>query len=316
MSVIGTIIGAGLNAGFGALNNYWAEQQASKARAENYMYGEMSADNADTRTRALYKDFYSPQALLKQYQAAGLSPSMMFGGTPGQGGMSGAQGSGGAGTPTPYMPMSLLEGAQIANLTAETNKTKAETKNIEKDTDLKELERQMSELTTNQFKDEWKIINTKWEDDEGNQTSLFEMADKYYNFESFLNDVRKDNKGNINFDASSEAEISKLRQIYESASRFNRDITILSQETVSAAFQMSITTALQKKGFADQNAETAVKQLKAAAETSELTIQQKEAWNNLLNKLDKKGSTTKDIIIVLGMILGNFASHTGIKVNI
>lgn len=129
--ILGAVVGAGLNAGFGAIQNEWAAGRTAQDRRENYKYGEMAANEADKRTRAIYSDIYSPGALVKQYNDAGLSPSMMAGGMPGGGGMSGAHGTGAAGMQTPYMPMSLLEGAQISNLVAQAEKTKAETKTIE-----------------------------------------------------------------------------------------------------------------------------------------------------------------------------------------
>lgn len=129
--LFGTMLfGSALNAGTNALNRYLSGQQTDYDRAENYRLGEMAAIAADKRTRTLYSDFYSPQALLRQYKEAGLSPSLMFGGTPGQGGTTGAQGNGGNGIQTPYMPISLLEGAQIANLAAQTQKTKEEAESI------------------------------------------------------------------------------------------------------------------------------------------------------------------------------------------
>lgn len=131
----GNIYGAAISAGGGIIssiiNNAWAGEQAKKDRRENYIFSEFAANNADKRTRALYKDFYSPEALLRQYEAAGLSPSMMFGGTPGQGGMSGAQGNGGSGIQTPYMPISMVEMAQAAALFAQAKKQNAETDVIE-----------------------------------------------------------------------------------------------------------------------------------------------------------------------------------------
>lgn len=127
-AIIGAGVGAGTSGIFGVINNSIALQREQQARRENYLYNEAAANNADKRTRALYNDFYSPEALLRQYQEAGLSPSMMFGGTPGQGGMSGAQGAG-VNQPSTFMPISLLEGAQIAKLAAETANIKADTKN-------------------------------------------------------------------------------------------------------------------------------------------------------------------------------------------
>lgn len=134
--IFGSLVTGGINAGISAMNNQWAESLARQDRKENYMYGEMAANNADRRTRRLYEDYYSPEALLKQYEAAGLSPSLMFGGTPGQGGMSGAQGTGAAGPQTHFAPMSLVDTAQAAALFAQAEKTKEETK-TEKGTNAK-----------------------------------------------------------------------------------------------------------------------------------------------------------------------------------
>lgn len=130
-----SIIGAGISSIANWMltdyNNQRADARTERDRALNHYYNEASARNADARTRALYADFYSPEALTRQYNEAGLSPSLMFGGTPGQGGMSGAQGNGAAGIQTPYYPYSLVEAAQAANLFAQAQKTKAETKTIE-----------------------------------------------------------------------------------------------------------------------------------------------------------------------------------------
>lgn len=176
-AILGTILGGAVQAGLGAINNFWAQRQQEEARRQNYMYGEMAAQNADTRTRALYNSFYSPEALMRQYRSAGLSPSMMFGGTPGQGGMSGAQGTGAAGLPTPYMPMSMIEGAQIGLINAQAEKTKAETKSIEEtreptvqnlwanlantfaDTNNKEAQTQLTKFQTT-----YQEITNKWAD--------------------------------------------------------------------------------------------------------------------------------------------------------
>lgn len=305
------------------INNEYANQRTREDRQQNYMYGEMAAENADKRTRALYNDYYSPEALMRQYEAAGLSPSLMFGGTPGQGGTSGAQGTGAAGPQTPFMPISMVEAAQAANLFAQTKKTKAETenieeqtKNVEQDTALKELEVNLRKMTNKQFETEWQLINSTWESKEtGKETSLFEMADNYYSYDSFLEAVRNEDTDPILKTASTtEAGQKVLRTIYESANRFHRDIAVLSDEEISAHFHNKITRLLDNKGFAEKNAEAAIAQLKQEISTNELTETQKQAWNNLINRLGKKGSTTRDIIVVLGMILGNFASHTGIKI--
>lgn len=128
--MVGTLIGAGASIALSAINNALAGSQAEKDRQANYYLNEKAAQYADARTRALYNDLYSPQALINQYKAAGLSPSLMFGGTPGQGGIAGAQSQGSQGLQTQYMPITMLEGAQIAAIQAQTEKTKAETEYI------------------------------------------------------------------------------------------------------------------------------------------------------------------------------------------
>lgn len=129
--VFGAITSGVLGMASAGINYGIQKKLMQEDRAENYRYNEMAAQNADARTRALYRDIYSPEALLGQYREAGLSPSMMYGGTPGQGGMSGAQGGGANGPTTPYYPVNMLEMAQAANLMAQTKKTEAETKNID-----------------------------------------------------------------------------------------------------------------------------------------------------------------------------------------
>lgn len=139
--MLGTLLGIGGNLLGGAINNIWGLNMQRQARQENYELGEQAAQNADARTRGLYKDLYSPQALMKQYKEAGLSPSLMFGGTPGQGGTAGAMSSGANGPSNTYMPISMLEGAQIA-------KTMAETKNVEADTKNKETQNENIQADT------------------------------------------------------------------------------------------------------------------------------------------------------------------------
>lgn len=101
MAEYGAIVGAGISAGaniFGAwLGNKLTKEREEEARAENYKYNEMSADNADARTRALYNDLYSPYAQLQQLKDAGLSPSLFYGDGGGISGQAGAMGSGASG---------------------------------------------------------------------------------------------------------------------------------------------------------------------------------------------------------------------------
>lgn len=317
MDFISPLVGGAMGIAQTAFNNWLGAESAEKSRERNFYYNEQAAINADVRQRRMYKDFYSPQALIKQYKEAGLSPSMMFGGTPGQGGASGNMSAGAAGIQNPVMPYSFLESAEAANLIAQTQKTKAETKNIEKQTDLNTLEEKLKDFQLIQYTTEWDLTNATWSVD-GKETSLFELANDYYTYEGFLDAIRRSDQTdeNLKRETTTEAGQKILRDIYQNASRFNRDIMVLSEENVNASFQIEVLQKLQDENFASLNAKTACQELRAMQATAELTTTQKEAWNNLIDKLGKKGSTTRDIIVVLGMILSNFASHTGIKVNV
>lgn len=162
---LGALIGGAMGMANSALNAGYQRELAEQDRLENYMYNEMAAGNADKRTRALYNDFYSPGALLKQYKEAGLSPSLMFGGTPGQGGMSGAQGAGSAGIQTHYTPISFMEGVQAANIAAQTQKIKAETKTIEGENDRgrAEIDKIINEAKSVDLKNTWQEFNNRIE---------------------------------------------------------------------------------------------------------------------------------------------------------
>lgn len=310
---IGDLIGVAGGLAQSALNNHYQQQLTEKDRRENYYYGELAANSADRRTRALYNDFYSPEALLKQYKEAGLSPSMMFGGTPGQGGMSGAQGSGASGIQTPYMPISILEGIQAANIAAQTAKTKEETKNIAQDTKLKEIETEWQDMGKQTYKTEYELITAPMYTENGEETSMYEIAEHSKDIEDFTKKIREAaNKGgreDLKMYTGTEAGQKVIRSIYMSANVFDRDIDVLSSDKVSANFQSELLRAMKKEGFIEMNAKAAIGYLKANIQTAELTETQKEAWNNLIDRLGGKGSTTRDIVVVLGMILNNAMSN-------
>lgn len=308
-----TLLGIFGGIGSNVVSNLFGAGITANDRYENYRYGELQAKNADARTRALYKDFYSPEALTRQYQEAGLSPGMMYGGTPGQGGMSGAQGASAA-SRTPFTPMSLLEGAQIANIAADTKVKEAEAKNINKDTDLKKLEEEWNSMANGQYKMEYQILNTWWITDSGKETSLYEVANECFTYEEFLKEVREGlKKSNLDTEiiiyTQTEQGQKTLRSIFYSANRFNADITTLSEVTLSSNFQQDIINALNDQDFAKLNAQQAVQYLKQSIQSEKLTEKQKKAWNNILDRIGKKGSTWEDIAIVLGMIVNQGLSH-------
>lgn len=302
------------------INNQEAAERAREDRRENYKYGEMAADNADRRTRALYGDFYSPAALKRQYQEAGLSPSLMFGGTPGQGGTSGAQGSGASGIQTQYMPLDIvnaaLGAAQIANIKAQTKKTEAETGNIQQDTVLKQLQETWQEMQNNEKSIELELSTIYLTKPDGTGYSLYELANESTDYDDFVRKARRDADSSQNertkLIIGTEYGQKVMRRIYMDSNRFERDIKVLSEEGVSANFQKAVMQALQKKGFAEQNAEVAIKQMAAAGEAADLTKEQKAAWNNIIEKLRRTNSTAADIAIVAAMVLNQGLSHWNI----
>lgn len=131
---------AGIAAGASVANTLINQAFAEHNRIRNFHYNEKAADNADKRQRKQYEDLYSPKALLKQYAAAGLSPSMMMSGGQSAVGQSSAQGNQSSGIQGPYPNAQLIDpmqAAQIANINADTKLKQSQTENTETDTALK-----------------------------------------------------------------------------------------------------------------------------------------------------------------------------------
>lgn len=122
----GGLIGAGINAINQAINYKYATKMADY----NFGLNEKAADAADARRRALYADFESPMAKIRQLKEAGLSPSLYAGGELGGGigSTAGAQGGGGAGGSIPSSAASVPDLA-----TMETQKAQARLLNAEAD---------------------------------------------------------------------------------------------------------------------------------------------------------------------------------------
>lgn len=185
--ILGIGLGAAAQAGLGALNNILGAEAAAQARRENYKYNEMAAENADARTRSLYNDIYSPSAQLRQLEAAGMSPSVFYQGS-GSVGTSGAQGQGTAGQATPYMPISMIEGAQMA-------KTMAETENIKADTATKkgENERGMAEIA-NLWANKGNVEASTSLNNIMTQLNNWDLEFKEDNLQFFASNLRKQNE--------------------------------------------------------------------------------------------------------------------------
>lgn len=301
--VIGMLVGGAANAAITGINNLWSQGMTRNNMQLNYELNEQAAQNADARTRALYHDFYSPEALMKQYRAAGLSPSMMFGGTPGQGGMAGAHGNGTAGQAQPFMPMSMLEAAQVANIAADTKKKQEETKNIGEDTELKRLAKDLQTMMNDQYSTEYTLLNTGFQMEDGKYVSYFDIAGKYDNFDNYIAACReaaiKAGDQNVVKALTSEQGLKTMRTIFMANKEMSKDLETLTTGELNAKFQRQLIAAMQANDFANISAKEAVQRLNASIETNSIDEDMQGAWNRLLKHAGEKGSTGRDVVIIL-----------------
>lgn len=135
-SAVGQIGGAIINTiGNAAANKKNIEAQKQQL-ALNHYYNELSASNAYNREEKWYNQYMSPEAMLRQYKEAGLSPGLMYDSGGAMGSTTNApQGGGGNGLSAPQLSINPMEGANYA---AAIEKTMAEIKNIKADTAVKE----------------------------------------------------------------------------------------------------------------------------------------------------------------------------------
>lgn len=137
MSVYGTALAQG--AGKAGVSNAVNLPFNMAESAFNYYLNEKAAKNADKRQRQQFHDLYSIQAQLKQIKDAGLSPSLMYGGVPSQGGASAPQGgTRGGGSYTTPLDTAIM--TDIENTKADTELKNAEAANLKKDTEKKQQE--------------------------------------------------------------------------------------------------------------------------------------------------------------------------------
>lgn len=154
-------------------NNAAAAEREAAARAENYAYNEMAAENADKRQRAQFEDMYSYSAQVKEMKKAGLSPSVTFGGGGGQGGASAPQGGGAAGVSPNVFGLPPVDFAQITQALANANlaeanadKAKAETNTIngENARGIAEIQKIVSEAGYNKAAEALAEANTAYQE--------------------------------------------------------------------------------------------------------------------------------------------------------
>ena len=135
----GAVMGQLFNQWNMATQHQYNEAENRNAADLNFKYNEEAANRADSRARAFYNDFNSPEAIRKQLESAGLSVGLMYGGAGANGqGHASTQGAQGAGSGNQQGKTVTPNGAMMADmaLTAsqvEVNKAEANKLNSEAD---------------------------------------------------------------------------------------------------------------------------------------------------------------------------------------
>ena len=331
---MGDIFGAGqfassvmnlaANTMFNVYNNRMAEIREHNARLENYQYGELAADNAQKRTIDLYKKLYSPGAQLQQIKDAKLSPSLFYGDGGGISGQAGAQGSGAAGVnpsifgvPNADLGNLAMNIAQIEQIRAATENTKADTAKKQEETQNVELENARKKLENSKLADEYEVLRAWYANDDGSSTSLSEIAERSETFDEFLQKARtyaKDIHNSDTYGKESELQrilttengVSALRNIYRDANKVTKDIAQFTQEQISSEFAIKVTNALDNLDYAKTNAKTVIAKLRAENIEANLTDDQKGAFDRIIRRFEEGDG--RDLAVILLTIIAKAIS--------
>lgn len=309
----------GANAIFTQYNNQKAAEREQQAR-ENYEFGEKAANNADMRTRKLYNDLYSPQAQVQQIKRAGLSPSLFYGDGGGISGQAGAQGTGAAGVnpsifgvPNADIGSLAMNMAQIEQIRAATENTKADTAKKQEETQSVELDNARKKLENSKVADEYEVLSAWYANEDGSSTSLSELAERSETFDEFLQKARTYAKEIHNTDTygkeselqrilTTENGVNALRNIYRDAYKVTRDIADFTRDQVDAEFAIKVTNALINSDYSEQNAKTLIAKLRAENVEANLTNDQKGAFDRIIRRFENGNS--RDLAVVLLTLIG------------
>ena len=307
-----SLLQTGTNILTSVINNKLAEKREKAAREDNYLYGEAAADAADKRTRELYSDLYSPQAQMQQIKEAGLSPSIYAsGGIAGKSGVGGAMGTGATGVNPTTFGANPVDLSQVQLNSAMANKANAEARNLKANEEHIKLQNEWQEYLNDEKRTEYLLLNSHITYDNGEEVSLYSLASDSNNYKDFINKVSKIHWGN---DTQQRMHTERgqqiLRDIFQAHNKFSTDIATLGHQEISAVFESGVLAALMQNNFAELSAQEQVAILRQNTENAELTSQQSEAWNNMLNKLgDGSG---KDTAIIIGMLLNTLLGRVSV----
>lgn len=278
--MIPAIIGAAAGMlGTAMQNNAIKQQNDQSYLQQQYLmglqnqYATMQANAADERTRNLFNDLQSPAAIKAQLEKAGLSVGLMYG----QGGMQGSlqQGAQGeaAGAPSRSMiPYQNIMNAETQMLMANAAKIKAETENIEKDTELKGTEAESNRADLPLKAKELDVMNQQIEESQKRIEEYNAQINKLF-----------EEKINIAEDSENKRETRKLIQ---AQTQWQQAQTTLTNIDIAYRGQIHQATINQLKAAANQmNAAARL----AGIQADVLESQKQLLYDKLLLEVETQG---------------------------
>nr|DAE61631.1 MAG TPA: DNA pilot protein [Microviridae sp.] len=309
------------------------KEMVENAAQINYKYGEMAARNAFERQQVLYNRTYQDQSYankVAQMDAAGLSPSLMYGGGGASGGgagsttgapmgATGATGAGAAADPNAQLQalMSLRQvrmserknEAEINLLNTQADALKAEAgKNKEETTSI--IEKRLWEVKQEMFKG-WKgFIDTanqlwdqmvKWQ-----PTKKVTIDDKEIEVPKYF-EIEDDKFGKIIFgEESFQGDMMKAeKQILEGTAAIKTLESIYADEKLSAeikkinadACSMMAQAAYYYAAGETQKAEAKVLEAKKRTEEATADLRELQYWTEIANTIFKLAQVVGNLII-------------------
>lgn len=275
---------------------------AEKNRSRNFYWNEKAADSADQRQRKQYEDLYSPQAMLKQYAAAGLSPSMMMSGGQSAVGSSSAQGNMSAGIQGPYPSaqptLDPMLSAQIANLNADTEGKRF-------DNTVKEIETELRKKSSLLESTELDLLGMTLIDQETNEhKSLFDIATNYSNYKEFTDYIEKDTKIENNSllkqYIKTTAGQKTLQDIYKSAHNIDKEVAQIEGDKEYANIMLKTYQRLNQNDFAKLSADERLSELRKIVQNNNLEADKKKTINDIFNGIENEN--LRSFLMVLYML--------------
>lgn len=172
LSALGSMASTAMNIKAAERSQEKQNEYALQQMGKGYEYNEKAADNADKRSRAMYDDYLTYAAQVKQMKEAGLNPAIMYGmgGNPGTSIPHGAQGAG-AGNATGVSPLGInipnigADMAQAVLATAQANKANAEADNLRGKNGTKgyyEIQKIIEDTKQTTLNNAFQEVNNRW----------------------------------------------------------------------------------------------------------------------------------------------------------